>query len=351
MERELAAQKAAEAEALKKRQQQEAEDRAARLEFQRRQALINELTHSLAQDVMETVVIEEVKVASMSTMYQSRKLKKKMEPYLDLARTRIHRQRHLASERKYLHQLVDRFSKHRSKPSCKAIKQQRVRESLYLEKRMVYENLKRVSVQDSIAAVWQFENYAQLIHPVLQFSSSGPKEWQLWIHVENLLLESTKWFAHKFGLDTEFGRRVERSEDGSIITLRTVSPQSCLYSKAIDEMGGIIFSLSETRTPGTDDTNNPKYWRKEKERLDQMTKQLLEYNPRIRIPIIITYWPQTDYLENAVQEIPNLLGLHDNLLIIDYHLIIMDPATIAGRLSEEIVWLASTSSNIIHTCT
>ena len=48
---------------------------------------------------------------------------------------------------------------------------------------------------------------------------------------------------------------------------------------------------------------SPKYWRKEKERLDQMTKQLLEYNPRIRIPIIITYWPQTDYLENAVQEV------------------------------------------------
>ena len=139
MERELAAQKAAEAEALRKRQQREAEDRAAKLELQRRQALINELTQSLAQDVMETVVNEEVKIAAMSTVYQSRVLKKKMEPYLVSARTRVSRRRHLASERGHLHRLVDRLSKHVSKPSCKAIKQQRIRESLYLEKRMVFE--------------------------------------------------------------------------------------------------------------------------------------------------------------------------------------------------------------------
>ncbi|KAI9243827.1 SAC3/GANP/Nin1/mts3/eIF-3 p25 family-domain-containing protein [Phascolomyces articulosus] len=348
-QREMAAVKAAQEAAQKKRQQQAAQERAVMLERQQRQAMLAELSQTMAQDILQSVVTEEIQVAALNTLYQNKTLKKKMTPCLEKARTRITHRHQLAKERGSLHRLVDRLSKRILKPSCAAVKAQRVRESLYLEKRMIQKELKNPQPnEDRERSIWKTENYAEIIRPLLNFSN-GPREWQLWIYIDYMPLQSSKWFASKFGLDEEFGRRIEHFDDGTKITVRKVSPHTRLYSKAIDELGAIVFSLSEVREPGSDDLYNPKYWKKEKERLDKMTSQLLDYNPHIRVPILFTYWPQTQNLENAVQKIPDLLALHDNLLIGDYHIIIMDPYTIAGRLHEEIRWLASTANTVYNT--
>lgn len=54
--------------------------------------------------------------------------------------------------------------------------------------------------------------------------------WQMWIHVADRQQDSAKWFSHKFGLDSEFSRRVEYMDDVDI-TIRSVDPTSCIYPK------------------------------------------------------------------------------------------------------------------------
>ncbi|KAI9496070.1 SAC3/GANP/Nin1/mts3/eIF-3 p25 family-domain-containing protein [Zychaea mexicana] len=292
------------------KQQREAQERAAIAERQQREAMLAELTNSLGAEVFNATVLEEVQVVATSTLHQYKDLKRNMQPLLNRTRTRITYNQRLAKERGCLHRLVDRLSKRILKPACKAVKAQRVRECLYLEKRMLESVRKsKVSREQQDASVWATENFADLIHPLVKCSTVGQQQqqqqhnWQLWIHVEDTALQSTKWFAKKFGLDDEFGRRIERFKDNTIITIRTVSHQNRLYGKAVDEMGGIIFSLSEVRIHGTDDCRNQRYWKAEKDRLDKMTNQLLQYNPHMRVPFIFTYWPQTSSLEQAVQEV------------------------------------------------
>lgn len=85
----------------------------------------------------------------------------------------------------------------------------------------------------------------------------------MYIHLEAEDMNATKWFMHKFGLDPEFHRRIERVQDMTI-GIRALYPTSPVYSQVIDDhllMGhgterisqvvddtsSIIFGLSEMR--------------------------------------------------------------------------------------------------------
>ncbi|KAI8137919.1 SAC3/GANP/Nin1/mts3/eIF-3 p25 family-domain-containing protein [Fennellomyces sp. T-0311] len=337
---------AAAAETLRRRLEQEKKERAAMQERQQRQAMLQELNHVLAQEILQTIVSEETQVAALRTLHQSKTLKRKMDPHVQRARQVIEKRRRDAQDRASIHRLVDRMARVTFKP--KQNKEQRVKECLYLEGRALRDlRSQRTPAQSLLEAVWETENLAQVIKPCLNLTSRDAQcGWELWIYVDSVPLESSKWFKQKFGLDDEFGRRVERYKDVNNVTVRTVSPRDALYGKSVDQMGGLIFSLSETRVPGTDDCNNANYWMIEKRRLNELTKKLMEYNPHVRVPAVFTYWPQTESLKQAVEMIPDLLELDTNPMLLDYHIVIMNPYTITTRLHEELRWLAVTSNNM-----
>ncbi|ORZ06839.1 hypothetical protein BCR42DRAFT_426537 [Absidia repens] len=198
--------------------------------------------------------------------------------------------------------------------------------------------------------IWQSMDYADSIYPMIRskwdrirtrmIEDGRQPGWQLWINVADHSLSSSHWFKTKFGLNDIFSRRVKYFSDCKI-TVRSITNDDSIYGKAVDEIGAVIFSLSELRHRDSDDLDATDHWNEEKKRLQGFAASLKRYNPQLKAPFLFTYWPNTKSLKETIMKIPKLLDLAGADVISDFHILVMNPATINERLDQEIHWLSS----------
>lgn len=86
------------------------------------------------------------------------------------------------------------------------------------------------------------------------------------------------------------------------------------------------------------------YWKKERGRLEAFTKQLSEKSPQVHLTFLFTHFFKTRDLRQSAYAFPHKMALDENQAIEDYHVMIMQPATVNMRIVEEVEWLAKSSS-------
>ncbi|KAI8388507.1 SAC3/GANP/Nin1/mts3/eIF-3 p25 family-domain-containing protein [Radiomyces spectabilis] len=358
--------------AYQKQKQRESAEAAARAEQERRQALekklrrhalISKLANKWTRELMEEVLREQSEVITMQTLRRMRSLKRKMMPHIERARNQIQKRHSQALKRSSIFNFMSKLAQRTGAvaiPSTNALihgksihmkesTEEKVGKSLRAERRTLINNMNNGNLSPA-TSLWVREDFSSCIYPNIQASmaklaphredNSAKPTWQLCIAVEDKNQESAIWFKHKFGLDDEFSRCIKHFDDMNIVT-RSISSQDCIYGKAVDETGAIVFSLSDLRHSQLDDSVNFKYWAKEKERLDRLAQKLRSYSSAFQVPFLITYWQHTETLQHTMTQIPALLGLDTNPVISDYQLLVMNPNTIHERLPEELTWLAT----------
>ncbi|CAO3664841.1 hypothetical protein CU097_008273 [Rhizopus azygosporus] len=140
--------------------------------------------------------------------------------------------------------------------------------------------------------------------------------WQLVISVEDTNLESSAWYQRKFGLDSDFLRKTS-SYSHHDLTLRMASPGMDPISEVIaSEMSGLIFALPEANHRNSKE-DMESYWNAYSARLEALVKQIEEYNPTARFPILICYFPVGEDAAITLQRISLALGLERHNTITD----------------------------------
>ncbi|KAI7868755.1 hypothetical protein BDF14DRAFT_1908149 [Spinellus fusiger] len=353
------AEKVAAAAAEQERLRQEECERAiARMH---REALISQLSNRWVNELIERVIQQQSLALAAKALHQVKKLETTLKPWVSRARTRVEKRNEDALKR------IARWHFNMYKAGVKPWQagnarnrkgegtvllgartvKQRVTESLKAEENALSKTV--WPTQNQTEAVWRPEVYAQRIYPLIKkpmmefepdrHDTTAKSGWQLWIHLADRQEQSADWIKKKFALDDVFSRHVQRYQE-MIITIRSVTPQDGLYRKAVNELGAVLFCLSEIKTLGVDDCDNTHYWDQERRRLHGFLNSLCQYNPGIQVPIVFAYWPTTTTLENSLNEIPKRLELLSSSVITDFRIMIMSPITIVTRLDEEVQWLA-----------
>ncbi|KAL0074842.1 SAC3/GANP/Nin1/mts3/eIF-3 p25 family-domain-containing protein [Phycomyces blakesleeanus] len=357
-ERRRAEKAAAEAAEQERLRQEEQERAIARMH---RQALISQLSNRWMNQLMSTVIRQASFELTSKAIQRVKNLQKKLKPWIQRARSRVEKRDEVAIARnKRWH-----FNMYKAgvKPWEAGNANVKGRASnILLEASVISRKAQETIKAEETAlakaswpyngpneAIWETENFAERIYPIIKApmcefeprreDNSAKSEWQLWIHLANRQEQSAQWIQKKFGLDEEFSRRTERYKEFNITT-RSITPNDNIYRKAVNELGAVIFSLSEMKRLGIDDCENNAYWTQERNRLHEFLDLLCRYNPGIQVPIVFAYWPTTKTLEDSLNNIPRKLGVLNTSVISDFKIMIMSPMTIVDRLEEEVDWLA-----------
>ncbi|KAI9031515.1 SAC3/GANP/Nin1/mts3/eIF-3 p25 family-domain-containing protein [Phycomyces nitens] len=356
-ERRRAEKAAAEAAEQERLRQEEQERAIARMH---RQALISQLSNRWMNELVKTVIRQASFELTTKAIQRVKKLQKKLKPWIKRARTRVEKRDEVAKARnKRWH-----FNMYKAgvKPWEAGNANSTGRVNILLETNIVSRKAQETMKAEETAlakttwpedglneAIWKTENFAERIYPIIKTpmrdfepkreDTSAKSEWQLWIHLASRQEQSAEWIQKKFGLDKEFYRRIERYKEFNITT-RSVTPDDLVYRKAVNELGAVLFSLSEMKISGIDDCENVHYWAQERKRLHDFLELLCRYNPGIQVPIVFGYWPTTATLEKALNNIPRNLGILNTSVISDFKIMIMSPMTIVDRLEEDVEWLA-----------
>ncbi|KAJ8660784.1 hypothetical protein O0I10_003427 [Lichtheimia ornata] len=325
----------------------------------RREEMVTTLSDFLTTAVLEAVTGEETRKAAKHTMCAMKLIKRRMTPLLKRVRARIQKRQDRVRERNSLYRLTQRLTQAvntrttinntvSSTPQSRSMAIQSL-----MSEGMALRRAVQKPTKNNPTAIWEMKNVAHDLYPhikeALSLRRANKDTWLMYIHLEAEDMNATQWFMHKFGLDPEFHRRIERVQDMTI-GIRALYPTSPIYSQVVDDTSSIIFGLSEMRHSSEgDDIDDVIYWRKEKQRLDRFCQQLKAENPAFHAPFLFTYWPRTKALQSAIEMLPDFLGLEQNQVVHSYHILIMNPTTIPERLDEELTWLAR--STVVNTLT
>ncbi|KAI9474205.1 MAG: SAC3/GANP/Nin1/mts3/eIF-3 p25 family-domain-containing protein [Benjaminiella poitrasii] len=291
-----------------------------KMEEMRRKAIMSQVSRRYLNELISTYVEGVVKERMTKIMHVKQAIKRRTMPWIERARGRIGKRSRVAAARskKWKFDRVLTFNNPYSTMARKlkpipehctpAGVQERVKISMEAEQRALksYQNEMSDDVKHH-EHVWKTENFALNIYPrvrdkVVAHYNHHPTPdkpmWQLMIHTEDQELSSSIWFKHKFGLDDEFSRRVERYI-GFGVTCRMVTAITDLPYQWVSQTGGIIFSLPEYDVDMHEEQRE-EYWQKCKQRMDNLTDKLQEMEPQIKIPFIFTFFPSNSSSTESV---------------------------------------------------
>ncbi|KAI9317555.1 SAC3/GANP/Nin1/mts3/eIF-3 p25 family-domain-containing protein [Dichotomocladium elegans] len=277
----------------------------------RREEVIEGLGTQLTEEMLDALLEEESRIAALKTVHTMRLIKRRLLPRIARIRRNLEERRNRVVEENNVFELLSRLSKlspnlGSDNPSNQKSWSLAVKQCLFAEGSALLRARRRSATPQH---VWDTENVALKLYRYLQPDSPITARscltamWHMYIHVDRDSPESLRWIIHKFGLDEEFMRRVERIQ-GLEIGIRAVYPESPLYNEAVSHTGAVIFALSELReTADGDDEFDLEYWRKQKSRITNFTSRLLRERPNFRTPFLFMYWPRTASLKETISKV------------------------------------------------
>ncbi|CAO3624859.1 unnamed protein product [Cunninghamella blakesleeana] len=350
------------------RAKKEKEQRQMELERRRKAAIVSQARKRYTKDLVSTIM-QDIMDNAVKEFYRKQTIAKKYsQPWLLRIRKKIQVRHQLSSTRlqhlKFSKNIVSRNSiledisqNMMISPRNRYLRynnniisdeeciQQRATLALELDSSSLADNQAH-----DLHVTWKSESYGDKIHQLIRakwdrirsrlLEDNDKPGWQLWINVDDQYSQSSEWFYNKFGLEEPFSRNVSYYNDCKI-TIRSVTNKYAMYGKAVDELGAVIFSISDLRIGVCDDLIATDYWLHERQRLEMFADELKKFNPNIQIPFLFTYFPYTESLNEVITKIPEFLNIRNIGIISDFHILIMRPTTIQQRLDQEVEWLCN----------
>ncbi|KAF7728825.1 hypothetical protein EC973_005451 [Apophysomyces ossiformis] len=254
---------AAEEAAFKERLLREKAERE--LERSRIHATLTELSNKWFNELLETTINEHAEITATKCYQRMRRLRHMTGQWVERVRSRIEKRHKRVARRNQLWHFQQRVTVAQTLTTAKCADQNAKRKATDA----IQAELKSLRVCNQIVeskdhSVWETENFAEVVYPLiktkikefepLREDTSTKSTWQMWIQIANREESAAVWFEHKFGLDREFSRRMEHYDVCNIV-VRSVAPGDQLNAQAVEEIGAVVFSLSEMKDARIDDSD------------------------------------------------------------------------------------------------
>ncbi|KAG2229504.1 hypothetical protein INT48_002410 [Thamnidium elegans] len=349
-------------EEMEKEREREAQKRVALLKKQRKKlmacmrkkVILSQARQRLFNQIISQAVKEESRAVAIKNVRKTRAAKKIGVPWIERAINKIDKHEALAEKNKQRWHFNKFMVTHNpyipnDDTIYKAIPvhatpqgiHERTTQSIQAEETA----LEEVDPITNEPSIWDAEDFSKSIYPRIREKmiekedlEDSKRTWRLLINAPDSDSDSALWFRKKFNLENLFFSNDTLYQEFDI-KLHLIIPETQVCCNHVYQTGAIIFSLPESNYDKTP-IESLKYWSDNKKRLEKLVQDLHQYNPSLKVPVLFTYFPDSSSTQSTIEKIPNFLGLETNPLIIDYHILIMNPQTISKRIKEEVNWLS-----------
>lgn len=321
----------------------------------------SQLVKRWTDELLENIISERAQISVNKAIERDRLLKKVAYPWLARARASIKKRKTEAMSRKrkwhfnmyvitHNPYIISDDTIYKAIPSHSTPDgiSKRVSQCIQAEK-IALENIDKTGDNENI---WKTEEFPLNIYPRIRDKMMDLKHsrsldhgvvskptWQLIISAPDSDSQSSLWFARKFGLEQVFLRK-DGLYQAFDITIRMITLETPISCQLANETGAVIFSLPESKAE-KNKAETALYWENNRMRFNSLIEGVEKYNPGIKVPFLFTYFPDSSSTESTLKKIPELLNLASCRVVSDYHILVMNPLTIAKRIVQEVNWLSN----------